>query len=125
MKSLRSLVALTGLTAALTGCVTKNEYTSADTSRLSKTARTALTTPSARPEYNLPAQPSFEEKKRIALEHIRLEVQYEGEKTGILQSRKIAAWYFKGCPNVAQLRNKTNRAASLEEMTSLILDFRP
>ena len=71
-----------------------------------------------------PSQPSFEEKKRVALEHIRLEVQYEGEKMGALQSRKIASWYFKGCPNVAQLRNKTNRAASLKEMTALILDYK-
>ena len=72
-----------------------------------------------------PSLPSFEEKKRIALEHIRLEAHYEGEKMGVLQSRKIAAWYFKGCPNVAQLRNKTNRAVSLEEMTALILDYKP
>jgi len=72
-----------------------------------------------------PDLPSFEEKKRVVLEHIRLEVQYEGEKTGVLQSRKIAAWYFKGCPNVAQLRDKINRASSLEEMTSLILNFAP
>ncbi|MFH1209034.1 MAG: tRNA dihydrouridine synthase DusB [Candidatus Omnitrophota bacterium] len=70
-----------------------------------------------------PNLPSFEEKKRVALEHIRLEVQYEGEKTGVLQSRKIAAWYFKGCPNVARLRNKINRASSLKEMTALILDY--
>lgn len=67
--------------------------------------------------------PSFEEKKRVALKHIQLEVQYEGEKMGVLQSRKIAAWYFKGCPNVAQLRNKTNRAESLKEMIALIEDF--
>ena len=72
-----------------------------------------------------PKEPSFGEKKRVALEHIRLEVKYEGEKMGILQSRKIAAWYFKGYPNVAQLRNKTNRASSLEEMTTLISDFFP
>lgn len=67
--------------------------------------------------------PSFEEKKRVALELIRLEVEYEGEKTGVLQSRKVAAWYFKGCPNVAQLRNKINRAESLKEMTHLIECF--
>jgi tRNA-dihydrouridine synthase B len=71
-----------------------------------------------------PHPPSFEEKKRAALEHIRLEIQYEGEKLGVLQSRKIAAWYFKGCPNVAQLRNKINRASSLKEMTALILDYK-
>jgi len=71
-----------------------------------------------------PKLPSFEEKKRVALEHIRLEVKYEGEKTGVLQSRKIAAWYFKGCPNVAQLRNKINRAMNLKEMHTLIADFK-
>ena len=70
-----------------------------------------------------PNLPSFEEKKRVALEHIRLEVQYEGEKMGVLQSRRIAAWYFKGCPNVAQFRNKINRANSLEEMTCLVSTF--
>lgn len=71
-----------------------------------------------------PDLPSFEEKKRVALEHIRLEVQYEGEKMGVLQSRKIAAWYFKGCPNVAQFRAKVNCVSSLKEMTVLIEDFR-
>jgi len=74
-------------------------------------------------EGHTPSQPSFEEKKRVALEHIRLEIQYEGEKMGVLQSRKIAAWYFKGCPNVAQLRSKTNRSTSLKEMVLLIEDF--
>jgi tRNA-dihydrouridine synthase B len=68
--------------------------------------------------------PSFEEKKRVALEHIRLEIKYEGEKLGLLQSRRIAAWYFKGCSNVAQFRNKINHAASLEEMSQLIKDFK-
>ena len=70
-----------------------------------------------------PKLPSFEEKKRVALEHIRLEIQYEGEKMGVLRSRKIAAWYFKGCPNVAQLRNKINRASTLKEITALVLNF--
>ncbi len=72
-----------------------------------------------------PHPPSFEEKKRVALKHIQLEVQYEGDKMGVLQSRKIAAWYFKGCPNVAQLRNSINRAISLKEMKNLISDFLP
>lgn len=79
MKSLRSLVALTGLTAALaTGCVTKNEYTTIDTSRLSNKALTALTTPSARPEYILPKQLPFEEKEKLAKQYNRLPA-YSGD----------------------------------------------
>ncbi|HNX68533.1 MAG TPA: tRNA dihydrouridine synthase DusB [Candidatus Omnitrophota bacterium] len=70
-----------------------------------------------------PATPSFEEKKRVALRHIRQEVKFEGEKTGVLQSRKIACWYFKGCPNVAQFREKINRANTLRDLTKEIRDF--
>lgn len=70
-----------------------------------------------------PKTPSLKEKKRVALRHIRLEVKYEGEKTGVFQSRKIAAWYFKGCPNVAQLRNKINRTTFMKEINDLIEDF--
>ncbi len=70
-----------------------------------------------------PTVPSFSEKKRVAIEHLRLEVKHEGEKMGVLQSRRIAAWYFKCCPNVAQFRDKINRAASFKEMTALVEAF--
>jgi nifR3 family TIM-barrel protein len=70
-----------------------------------------------------PTLPLFEEKKRVALEHLRLEIKYEGEKTGTLHCRRIATWYFKGCPNVAQLRDKINRAASLKKIKALIEEF--
>lgn len=72
---------------------------------------------------HVPEEPSFEEKKHVALEHIRLEVKYEGEKAGVLHSRKILSWYFKGCPNVARFRDRINRAATLKEMISLIEGF--
>ncbi len=70
-----------------------------------------------------PRLPSFAEKKRVALDHLKLEVKYEGEKMGVLRCRRIAAWYFKGCPNVAQLRDKINRSATFKEMTVCIKDF--
>lgn len=70
-----------------------------------------------------PKQPSFEEKKQVALEHIRLEVLHQGEKMGTLHSRKIASWYFKGSPNVAQFRNNINRATTFKEVSSIIRNF--
>lgn len=73
--------------------------------------------------HRAPKEPSLEEKKKILLEHVRLEAKYEGEKKGVLHSRKIAAWYFKGCPHVALFRNKINQAATLREICSLIEDF--
>lgn len=70
-----------------------------------------------------PPIPSLTEKKRVALQHIRLEVKYEGEKAGVLRSRKISAWYFKGCPDAAQFRNQINHATTLKEMLRLIENF--
>lgn len=72
-----------------------------------------------------PPTPTLEEKKRTALQHIRLEIKFEGEKNGVLQSRKIACWYFKGCSNVAQLREKINTAKTLKVLEKLIEDFDP
>ncbi len=71
-----------------------------------------------------PLLPSFEEKKRTALKHVRLEIKYEGERIGVLQSRKITCWYFKGCPNAAPFREKINRANTLKEMLGLIRDYK-
>lgn len=70
-----------------------------------------------------PAIPSFEEKKRVLLKHALLEAKYEGEKNGVLQSRKIATWYFKGCPNVARFRDHVNRVTTLKELLAVIEDF--
>lgn len=64
--------------------------------------------------------PSFEEKKTVALKHIRLEVHYEGEKTGVLQSRKILSWYFRGCFGVSRFRDQINRATKLSQMQCLV-----
>lgn len=70
-----------------------------------------------------PKEPSFEDKQRTLLEHIRLEAHYEGEKMSVLHARRIAAWYFKGCPNVAHFRKGINHATSLKEMAFLIENF--
>ncbi|MBU9888813.1 MAG: tRNA dihydrouridine synthase DusB [Candidatus Omnitrophica bacterium] len=71
-----------------------------------------------------PVSPGLTTKKRIALMHVRLEVKHEGERIGVLQSRKIIGWYFKGCPNAAALRERINRATTFQEMRELIGDFK-
>lgn len=68
--------------------------------------------------------PTLEEKKKTVIRHIQLESQFEGEKAGVLKSRRIVCWYFKGCPNVAQLREKIHHTKTLHELERLIEDFR-
>ncbi len=68
-------------------------------------------------------EPTLEEKKKTALKHLKLEIETEGEKIGILKFRRIACWYFKNCPGAAELRGKVNFAQSVEEMRRIIEEF--
>ncbi len=70
-----------------------------------------------------PTEPSLEEKRRALLMHFALELQTEGEKIGLLKTRKIAGWYFKNYPGTAQFRDHVNRSESVDEVRTLIEEF--
>ncbi len=60
------------------------------------------------------------EKMDIALEHIGLIVRFKGERTGILEARKHAAWYIRGVKGAAALRDEINHADTLEKMREIL-----
>ena len=65
----------------------------------------------------LPPPSDWEEKKRLVLEHARLQLQYKGEYTAVREMRKHLAWYTTGMPNSARFRQMIN---SMETMGALI-----
>ena len=69
-----------------------------------------------------PTLPVFEDKKRTLLRHLELEVKFY-ERTALLRMRRIACWYFKDIPGVAELRAKINIAPTLSELGSLLENF--
>jgi nifR3 family TIM-barrel protein len=68
--------------------------------------------------------PSIEEIKATLIRHMELEVLYE-ERTALLRMRRIACWYFREMPGVAGFRDRINKSETIEEVRSIILDFRP
>src|SRR3989338_7536402 len=70
-------------------------------------------------------EPSFEEKKKALLRHLELELTYRDEVTVVFQMRKIAFWYFKNIPGVAEFRGKINVCQSAATLKTLIEDFNP
>lgn len=72
-----------------------------------------------------PRKPSFEEIKKTALKHLELEIQFEGERLGVLKFRKIAAWYFKELPGTAKFRALIQTLETSEQMRDAILHFQP
>jgi nifR3 family TIM-barrel protein len=65
----------------------------------------------------LPEAPSVQEKKKIILEHARLQLETKGEYTGVREMRKHLSWYTVGMPNSAHFRQVIN---SMEHMDELI-----
>jgi nifR3 family TIM-barrel protein len=68
-------------------------------------------------------EPSHEEKKKALLEHFELELAHRPEKMALLHMRRIACWYFKNLPGVAEFRGAVNTCQTVEEMRRLIENF--
>ena len=64
--------------------------------------------------------PTNEEKMLCVKEHISRLVEDKGEFVGVREARKHVAWYIKGMPGSASMRNRVNLAESTAEMLALI-----
>ena len=60
----------------------------------------------------------------VALSHLKLMIEDKGERAGIAESRKHLGWYMKGLRGAAELRNRINTAATLDELTELLLTLK-
>ncbi|NLL93540.1 MAG: tRNA dihydrouridine synthase DusB [Clostridiales bacterium] len=65
--------------------------------------------------------PTLEEKKAMILRHSKMLIEYKGDYIGIREMRKHVAWYIKGLPHSAAIRNNINSASTYEELEELIL----
>lgn len=50
-------------------------------------------------------EPTFLERIEMVKDHLRMMVEYKGEKVGVMEMRKFFASYFKGFPNASHLRS--------------------
>ena len=60
----------------------------------------------------------------VALSHLGLMIEDKGERAGVAESRKHLGWYMKGLRGAAEIRNRINTAATLEELTELLLTLK-
>ena len=62
---------------------------------------------------------TLEEKMDTLLRHIRLACDYKGERTGMREARKHAAWYFKGEYGSADLRRRAGQLTTYDDLLFL------
>lgn len=64
--------------------------------------------------------PAPREIKEMLLRHAQLLTEANGEEMGMRQMRSHAAWYLKGFPNAARLREQVNKIETLAELKALL-----
>lgn len=67
---------------------------------------------------------TLEEKLDIMLEHVALIVQFKGEKMGMQEARKHAAWYIKGTNGAAGFRHACGKLSTYEDLKQLVLEVK-
>lgn len=65
-------------------------------------------------------EPSVKERLDMMVYHIEKIVKAKGEKMGMREARKHAAWYIKGCANAAAFRNACGKLSSLDDLKVLV-----
>ena len=64
--------------------------------------------------------PDGKEIREMILRHSRMLAQYKGEKAAMRQMRGHVAWYTKGLPNSAAMRNEINQVETMEELKDFL-----
>lgn len=64
-------------------------------------------------------EPPVSERMRIMVKHIQLICEYKGERIGIKEARKHAAWYIKGIKGAAKYRQQVGTLESIEQLQEL------
>ena len=76
---------------------------------------------SPEPEYI----PSFEEIRATLLQHLEYELEFEGERNGNLQMRRVGCWYVEGIPGAVEFRRTFTRLPTLAVMRDYVANFEP
>lgn len=64
-------------------------------------------------------EPPVSERMRVMLKHIEMLCEYKGERIGIREARKHAAWYTKGIRGAAQYRRELGTLESVAQLQEI------
>lgn len=65
-------------------------------------------------------EPDLAQRKQVILHHAQLICAEKGEYVAMKELRKHIAWYYKGLPNAAHMRDLINTVSTMEELEALL-----
>ncbi|MCP5322399.1 MAG: tRNA dihydrouridine synthase DusB [Candidatus Paracaedibacteraceae bacterium] len=69
------------------------------------------------------ASPTLQERKDIIMKHLNHMIEYHGEQTGMMLSKKHVGWYSKGLPDSAGFRLAAMQTTKYNDLKQLLEDF--
>lgn len=68
--------------------------------------------------------PTPAEKIDLAIRHLEIAIHYFGETKAVRELRKHTAWYIKGLPDCAEIKNAVNSENSAKNVFRILKDYR-
>lgn len=68
-------------------------------------------------------KPTLSERINLIIRHLKLEVEYKGEYTGIREMRKHIANYLKGIPGSSQIKEEINHLEQCEDVEKVLMNI--
>ncbi|MDX2127585.1 MAG: tRNA dihydrouridine synthase DusB [Chloroherpetonaceae bacterium] len=72
----------------------------------------------------LPFPPSYEERIDVAAEHLKMSLEWKGEKYGVLEMRRHYSTYLKGLPSVSKVRDFLVRENDWRKILERLEEFK-
>jgi len=70
-----------------------------------------------------PDPPSWDERISVVAEHLALKCEWLGERTGVLEMRRMYGGYFKGFRNASQLRMLLMQESTKDGVLDVLMNF--
>ncbi len=71
----------------------------------------------------VPPPPTWEERISIVAEHLTLKCEWLGERTGVLEMRRMYSGYFKGFRNASKLRHLLMQEEEKDRVLEVLMNF--
>ena len=62
----------------------------------------------------------MEQRRQVITHHAQLICEEKGERVAMKEMRKHIAWYYKGLPGAARMRDAINTVATMEDLEHLL-----
>ncbi len=68
-------------------------------------------------------EPTLEERVALLRDHLRLSVEYKGERVGVIEMRKHYSGFLRGIPHVSKIRNELMQFTEAEPIFAHLTRF--